>query len=61
MSKIICSAVGEKDVLTIDSVIDKRGFPVYRVSWFRDGKWTYVRYDSFKDAYNTMKMIASNI
>lgn len=61
MSNIICSVVGAKDVVTIDLGINRRGDPVYRVSWFRDGKWTYARYHSMKEAYATLKMIEQMI
>jgi hypothetical protein len=57
MSEIMCSAVGTKDVVTFDLGINKRGKPVYRISWFRDGKWTYAHYTSFKAARATWKML----
>jgi hypothetical protein len=57
MSEIMCSAVGARDVITFDCGMNKRGDPVYRISWFRDGKWAYARYKSFKPAYATWKML----
>lgn len=61
MGNIMCSIVGAKDVVTLDLGVNKRGDPVYRISWFRDGKWTSARYDSVKEAYDTLKMIEKMI
>lgn len=57
MSNIMCSAVGSRDVVTFDLGVNKRGDPVYRVSWYRDGKWACAHYKTFEAAHATWKMI----
>jgi hypothetical protein len=57
MYEIMCSAVGARDVITLDLGISKRGEPMYRISWWDGEKWAYARYRSFKDAQATWKML----
>ncbi len=61
MGEIMCSAVGAKDMVVFDIGVNKRGDPVYRISWFKDGKWAYARYKNFDAAYATWKMISQMI
>ena len=58
MHDIMCSVVGAKDMVTFDFGMNMRGDPVYRISWYKDGKWAYARYKTFKPAYATWRMIS---
>jgi hypothetical protein len=57
MSEIMCSVVGSRDMVTLDLGINKRGDPVYRISWWDGEKWAYAHYRSFKEARETWKML----
>lgn len=57
MSNIMACAVVEENVITFDCDMNERGDPVYRISWYRNGKWGYARYNNFRAAYTTWKML----
>ena len=59
MNEIMCSAIVSVGVITFDLGVSKRGRPVYRISWFRNGKWVYARYKTFEAAYTTWKLLNS--
>lgn len=61
MSEILCSAVINGEVVTLDIGVTKRGDPVYRISWYRNGKWVRARYTTFDAAHATWKMLTQVI
>lgn len=62
MGDIMCSKVGANgDIVTFDIYVGRSGRAVYRISWFKDGVWSYARYDNFKAAHTTWVMLSNMI
>lgn len=58
---IMCSAVSDTNVVTFDCGMNRRGDPIYWISWYNGHKWMRARYTSFKPAYATWKMLSRMI
>lgn len=57
----MCSVVTEKGFVTFDLDVGDNGRPVYIVSCWNGKKWSYSRYNNFKPARNTFKLVSKMI
>lgn len=58
---IMCSAVNRSNVVLFELGINKRGDPVYRISWYNGEKWAHARYKHFEPAEATYKLLSRMI